>query len=124
MLRLSCAFVCVVGSSLVPAAALAQDAPAGKTLGVDAAVVLPLGDYGEFATLGIGALARFEIPVQPQLAVTIRAGAIFHVMDDEAGDASFLIVPIYGGARYSLGAGGQGVYLAGEAGLSYGRVSV
>jgi hypothetical protein len=108
----------------IPAAAFAQDAPRPKTLGVDAAVVLPIGDYGDLATLGFGALARFEIPLQPQLSITIRGGVILHIMDEAAGDASFFMVPLYGGARYSLGAAGQGVYLAGEAGLTYGHVSV
>jgi hypothetical protein len=107
----------------LPTAALAQDAAPRKTLGVDAAVVLPVGDYGELATLGVGAFARFEFPLQPQLAITARAGAIYHLMDEEAGDASLLLVPIYGGVRYSLGAGGQGLYLAGEVGLTWGRIS-
>jgi hypothetical protein len=118
-------FVCVSLAVLaLPSAAFAQDAARPKTLGVDAAVVLPLGDYGEVATLGVGALVRFELPLQPQLAITARAGALYHIMDEDAGDASFLLVPIYGGARYSLGAGGEGLYLAGEIGLTWGRVSV
>ena len=108
---------------VVPAAAVAQDADRPRTLGVDAAVVLPLGDYGELATLGVGALVRFELPLQPQLSITARAGALYHLMDEDVGDASLLLVPIYGGVRYSLGAGGQGLYLAGEVGLTWGRIS-
>jgi hypothetical protein len=108
--------------------ALAQPAPAPangpRTFGVDGAVVLPLGDYGEIATLAVGALGRAEFPIQPKLAITARAGVLYHLTKDEF-DGTLLFIPIYGGARYSLGAvPGQGVYLAGEVGITIGYASV
>jgi len=70
--------------------ALAQDAaPRPRTFGVDAAVVLPVGDYGEIATLAIGALARVEIPLAANLSITGRAGAIYHIMDADLDGASW-----------------------------------
>ena len=110
----------------VPAAALAQG-EAGtlppRTIGVDGAVVLPLGDYGEVATLAVGALARVEVPVANKLAVTGRVGALYHITDDDF-DGTFIIFPVYGGVKYNVGAGPDGLYVAGELGLSIGYVSV
>lgn len=88
-----------------------------RTVGVDAAVVLPLGDYGDVATLALGPLARAEFPVAPRLAITARAGVLYHLTKSDY-DGSLWFIPIYGGARYSLGAGPDGPYLAGELGIT------
>jgi hypothetical protein len=90
---------------------------AHKTLGVDAALVLPAGDYGEVATAGAGALGRLEIPAGPGF-VTARAGVLLHAM--EVG--SLTLVPVYGGYRQPVGTGG--LYVAGELGLTIGFGSV
>jgi hypothetical protein len=95
-------------------------APPAKTLGVDAMAVVPVGNYGNVATVGIGALGRLEVPAGSGF-VTGRAGVIFHAMNADV-DASLTLVPIYAGYRLPLGAGGG--YLAGELGvtLAYGEV--
>lgn len=95
-------------------------APPQKTLGVDAMAVLPVGDYANTATFGLGILGRFEAPAGPGF-ITARAGVIFHAMKSNA-DASLTLVPIYAGYRYSLGT--AGAYVAGELGLTlaYGTV--
>ena len=108
-------------------AAHAQEAeplPA-RAIGVDPVAVVPIGDYGDVATLGFGALARLDWPLTPQLAVTGRAGVILHLLDDEVmGDASLTFVPIYGGVRYAFANAQQGPYVAGELGITFGWVTV
>lgn len=91
-----------------------------KTLGVDAMAVMPVGDYGDAANLGIGILGRVEIPVGSGF-VTGRGGIIFHSMKTDA-DASLMMIPLYGGYRQPIGT--SGAYVAGELGLTLGYASV
>jgi hypothetical protein len=100
--------------------AFAEEAPLveqqRKTFGIDAAVVVPVGDYGEVATLGGGALVRLEVPVGTGF-VYGRAGVILHALDDRF-EGSLTFVPIYAGYRHPLG--DNGMYLAGELGITLG----
>jgi len=116
------ALACAVA---IPATARAQGEPTARprTVGVDAVVVLPLGDYGKVATLALGALARVEVPMSEKLSITGRAGALYHLLDSGVA-GSLIFVPIYGGARYSLGAGADGPYVAGELGVTIAFASV
>lgn len=91
-----------------------------KTIGVDAMAVMPVGDYGDAANVGIGVLGRLEVPAGPGF-VTGRAGVIFHSMDSNY-DGSLTLIPIYGGYRYPFGT--SGAYVAGELGLTIGYASV
>jgi hypothetical protein len=122
----------LVGLVLVIAVpvASAQDATIAaqmprREIGVDGATVLPVGDYGEVATLGIGALGRVDFPIAPQLAVTARAGVVFHLLEDGL-EGSLTLVPIYGGIRYFLSSAvpGEGPYLAAETGITIGFAEV
>jgi len=107
---------------VTPAVAFADGELPPRTIGVDAAVVLPLGDYGDIATLAVGALARVEVPIANKLAITGRVGALYHLTKEEF-DGTLLFFPIYGGAKYNLGAGPDGLYLAGELGITIGYAS-
>jgi len=89
-----------------------------KTLGVDAMAVMPVGDYGDAANVGLGALGRIEIPVGTGF-VTGRGGIIFHSMKV---DGSLTLIPLYGGYRQPIGTGGA--YIAGELGLTLGYTSI
>lgn len=91
---------------------LAVTATPESTIGVDGAVLVPVGDYANVATLGFGALGRLEVPAGPGY-VTGRAGVIAHA---NRVDDSLTLVPIYGGYRVPLGT--SGAYLAGELGLT------
>jgi hypothetical protein len=95
-------------------------APPPKTLGVDAMAVMPVGDYGDAATIGLGVLGRIEVPAGSGF-VTGRAGVIFHQMNTSA-DASLTLIPLYAG--YRLPVGTSGAYVAGELGLTIGYASV
>jgi hypothetical protein len=88
-----------------------------SVLGVDAAVVVPLGDYGKVATLAGGAMARAEFPVGRGY-VFGRAGVLMHMLEDGF-EGSMTFVPIYGGYRYPIDLD-SGLYVAGEVGVTLG----
>jgi hypothetical protein len=83
------------------------------TLGADGIGVLPVGDYGRVATLGVGVLGRLEVPAGPGF-LTGRLGAIFHAVNGT--NAGLSLVPLYAGYRLPLGTGGG--YVAGELGVT------
>lgn len=111
---LACSLLALTASSAFADEAIIASAPPPKTIGVDAMAVVPVGNYANAATLGIGALGRLEVPAGPGW-VTMRAGVIFHAMKADV-DASITLVPLYGGYRFPLGTGGG--YIAGELGLT------
>ncbi len=100
------------------AAAQPAPAPAPRTLGVDALIGLPTGDYGQFADLAFGALARVEVPFRA-LTFTARSGLVLHALDSS--DASLIYVPFYAGVRYPITP--SGLFLAGELGLTVAHAS-
>src|SRR5512143_3011056 len=113
MKQLTFAFA-VLAMSVTTAAAdeLVATAPPAKTIGVDGAFVLPVGDYARAATVGVGALGRFEIPAGPGF-VSARAGVIFHAGTQT--NAALTLVPLYAGYRLPIGA--SGAYVAGALGI-------
>lgn len=93
---------------------------ADKTIGIDGGVALPTGDWGDAVGFGIGALARFEMPLQAKLVFTARAGYIQH-MEKEDGAPSVGEIPLFGGVRYLFT---PNVYGAAELGFVNYRVSL
>jgi hypothetical protein len=93
--------------------AIVASAPPPKTLGVDAIAVVPVGNYANVATVGIGATARLEVPAGSGF-VTGRVGAIFHAMNNTEA-TSLTLIPAYVGYRQPVGPG----YIAGEIGITY-----
>jgi opacity protein-like surface antigen len=91
-----------------------------KTLGVDVAGILPLGDYGDLADFAIGGLVRFEFGVNDQLAVTARAGYIYNLTSVDG--VSLGMIPILVGGAYKIGTSGLNAYA--ELGVTNIRVSV
>lgn len=95
----------VLAALLISNVALADD----KTIGIDGGVAVPTGDWGDAAGFGIGALARFEMPLQDKLVFTARAGYIQHMEKDVGGgdfggDAKTTTaeIPLFGGIRYAF----------------------
>ena len=109
-----------------PAPVEAPGASSGNTIGVDAAFVLPTGDYADGVDAAFGVFGRVEFQVNPQLAVTGRLGGLLHAVSGEASDAdvSITMLLLYGGIRYNLSTSRDGVFLLGEAGLNNIRISV
>jgi hypothetical protein len=92
-----------------------------KTLGVDGAFVVPLGDYGNYADFGGGALLRLEVPLATGGFITGRSGVIVFQVDERYAMGSLTLIPIYGGYRQPIGP--SGAYVAGELGLTIGILS-
>jgi hypothetical protein len=92
---------------------LVATAPPAKLVGVDGAFVLPVGDYANVATVGVGALGRLELAAGPGF-ITARTGVIFHAGTQT--NAAITLVPLYAGYRQPLGT--SGAYLAGELGIT------
>jgi len=89
-------------------------------VGVDVTGILPLGDYSDAASFGIGALARFEYAVNPQLSITGRAGYIYNLGTPDG--FSLSLIPILAGATYHVGP--PAVFVYGELGVTMIRSSV
>jgi hypothetical protein len=107
MRRLLTAFAILCLSTAAYAQEPAAPAAAAKkiTIGADVAFVLPLGDWGDATSIGIGILARAEYAINPKLALVGMPGYIFHLsksVDAGAGsvDMSTTEIPIFLGARY------------------------
>jgi hypothetical protein len=74
------------------------------SLGADGAIVLPLGNFGDVAGLGIGALLKFGFSVSEAIMITARAGYIHHLAKDVGGtDFKYAQVPIMVGGKYMFG---------------------
>jgi hypothetical protein len=98
----------------------------GIKYGVDVTVVSPMGDWGDGAGLGVGAMGRLEISIPGPLSLTARAGYIHHL---EKKGISFNMIPMLLGAKFGFGLPGIGLYAYGEGGMfrvsgSYGGVSL
>lgn len=106
--------------ALAEEASAVEVAPLPRTLAVDAAAIVPVGDYADIATLGAGPMVRLEVPVGTGF-VTGRIGALFHAIKDGY-DASLTLIPLYAGYRHPIGTGGA--YLAGELGITVAHGSV
>jgi hypothetical protein len=100
--------------------AFADEVPPAKTFGIDAAVVVPVGDYADAIQIGGGVLVRYEVPAGPGF-VYGRTGLIGHMFKDGI-DGSLWLVPAYAGYRYPLSP--SGAYVAGELGITFGYASV
>jgi hypothetical protein len=96
-----------------------------NTIGGDVLFVLPTGDYGDVANLGIGIAGRFSHALNPQLSITGRLGYIYHLVDDALGDDfSVAMILVYGGARYMLKPmPNGGIFGFGELGINHVAVS-
>lgn len=107
-----------------PTAAVSSDA---KMLGVDGAVVLPVGDWSDGAGVGFGPLIRVDIPFRDRITFTARGGYIHHLSKELEGqfggvDVSSAEIPILGGVKRTFGATGEW-YAGAEMGLVIIRVS-
>ena len=107
-----------------PVATPAQQAPMASTAlggamlaGVDARLTVPLGNFSDYATLGFGALGRFEYILTPQVNLTGRAGIDLFLGNN---NASYWNIPILVGAKFAVV---PNFYVAGEIGLFYNHIS-
>jgi len=117
----------VLASLVISNVALAD----GKTIGIDGGVAVPTGDWGDAVGFGIGALARFEMPINAKLVFAARAGYIQHMekeSDSGLGGSSSSTtseIPLFGGVRYVFSQKeSSAIYGAAELGFVNYRVSL
>jgi hypothetical protein len=133
VMRMLVMLAATTGSAVAEEAAPAPaPPPKTKTIGVDGGIALPTGDWGEGAGFGIGALARFEMPLIPALVLTARAGFIKHLSKESEGgmlggdtSSSATQIPVFGGVRYAFSQKPtSAIYGAAELGFVNYRVTV
>ena len=76
---------------------------------------MPLGDWGSFTTVAVGALADVQYGVSPELEVTGRGGFLFHF---EKHNVRLWELPLFGGVKYGFGQRGERPYVAAELGFT------
>ncbi len=98
-----------------PAPAAAATGGAANLLGVDVAIGVPLGNFGDAAGIGFGPLVRFEHNLIPKLNLTGRVGFIYHLGKD-VGTATitYTEIPVLVGAKYDVT---DAIYGAAEIGV-------
>ena len=112
-MRITNSVLLLIGLTTTAAAEeAAEPAPAApavvktKTISIDGGIALPTGDFSDAVGFGIGALARFEMPLNEKLVLTARAGYIQHLSKEGesmfGGDVSSSAsqIPLVGGVRY------------------------
>ena len=120
----------MLASLLISSVAVADDASvtatSTKTIGIDGGIALPTGDWGDAVGFGVGALARFEMPINAKMVFTARAGYIQHMeKEGGGGDSTTAEIPLFGGIRYAFSqSGATAIYGAAELGLVNYRVSI
>jgi len=121
-----------VGLAASPALAMAPGTITEKehttyAIGADFVGQLPVGDFADAASFGLGGLLRGEYQLaQSPLGLTLRTGYIYYL--EETADfgafgeinTQFSRVPVLGGLKYSLK--GAPVYIGAEAGVSINMV--
>ncbi|OQB16452.1 MAG: hypothetical protein BWY17_01779 [Deltaproteobacteria bacterium ADurb.Bin207] len=103
--------------SFTAASAFAQDSDTpGIGLGGDAAVFMPIGNLGDGVGPMLGALLKLEVPVNPGLEVTGRAGYLYGLEKNDC--CSMSDIPIWAGVRYFFDGSFENAYVGGELGLN------
>lgn len=86
------------------------------SLGVGANVALPMGSFGDVASIGFGGGAKFEYELQPNFYLTGSGQyLIFSAKDDIIG-VDWSIIPILAGAKYFFS---PAVYGMAEIGMNF-----
>jgi opacity protein-like surface antigen len=84
-------------------------------------LALPLGDWGDFANLGIGAGLGMVVPHSAEMAFRGEISYIHFMTDDvEGADYSFSMIPINVLLQYNL----ESAYLLGGLGLTFAKAKV
>ncbi len=103
-----------------PAAATAPVAEKTMAFGANVFVGVPTDSKGIDGIVGV--LGTIDYALQPQLEVTGRIGYMHYLVDGDA--VSLSQIPLWGGARYFVQPGNQGLFFHGEAGINILRSSV
>lgn len=110
-------FLVLVAIALVASFASSQDVwEQGKmSVGVGAALSLPMGTFGDQAGMGFGGSGTFQYGLSPEMMLTGQIGYLTYGKKDVAGYGSYTIsqMPFLAGIKYNVG----GAYLTGQVGF-------
>lgn len=114
----------VVVGFLIPQMALSQGP---MRVGGQLNIVLPIGDWSDFAGTGFGATGLFIYPFNDVISFTGQAGYIsfggqtVEGLSGSSAEWSYSVIPLMGGARYYLGSTDDGpkFFVGGDAGLQF-----
>ena len=116
-------FGLLVLTVLVTSLATAQFGPdKGKmTLGPALELSLPIGDFADISSFGVGGTARFEYGLQPKLALTANLGYLWWSGEStEFFDYNVSAVPLIAGVKYQFA---PQFFVSGEIGFYFTSVS-
>lgn len=119
-------FACLaVAASLVATPQLAQAEVLPRVLGLDAAVLVPVGALSSTAGNGngvgmsYGAFLRYEQKTAPNMSLTARAGGMRGTAKDSSlGSAALDMYSALVGGVYRLQPSSDGIFLSGEVGAN------
>ena len=84
-------------------------------------LALPIGDWSDFANLGIGAGVGMHVPHTPEMSFRGEISYIHFMTEDvEGGDYSFSMIPVNVLLQYNL----ESMYLLGGLGLTFAKAKV
>jgi opacity protein-like surface antigen len=86
------------------------------SLGVGGNVALPMGSFGDVASIGFGGGAKFEYELQPKLYLTASGQYLMFSAKDDIVGVDWSIIPILAGAKYFFS---PGVYGMAELGMNF-----
>ena len=122
------ALLIVVLVACLSVAAQAQDTyKPSWIVGMDLRGLLPMGDFEEVASFGVGGTLYAGYAFSPSIAVTARTGYIYtggKEIQDPGGlpgtlQTNYGIVPLLGGVKFYFNEGDSRFYAAGEAGMFF-----
>ena len=105
-----------IGAALSGAIAVNAQGPQ-LSLGVDLA--MPLGDFGDFASFGVGPAAGIEFPVGDNIGVTVQVAYDFLTPNSDVKDLvkSMSMLPAQAGIKYYFMDQQEGFYAHGQLGI-------
>lgn len=108
--------VLLIGAALVGSTAMMAQ---NTQLSLGADIGLPMGDFGDVASLLVGPNVGLELPLGDKLGVTLQAGYDFVMLKSDAKDAfkSYTLIPAQAGLKYYFMDQQEGFYAHGQVGI-------
>ena len=91
---------------------------------VGAELGLPMGDFGDVASMGFGGSLRYELPVSDNIGVTATAGYLMFSGKSEGGFdfPDWSMIPVQIGGKYYITDNQEGLYFGVEVGIHSSKV--
>ena len=88
-------------------------------LSIGADIGLPMGDFGDAASLLVGPSVGFELPISDNIGITLQAGYSLVILKDEVKAAidSYSMIPVQAGLKYYFSENQHGLYGHAQVGI-------